>query len=46
MRQLEKFFRNSFSNTDEFDNDGVIDPLDSDPNDPASNSDVLMICLI
>ena len=28
-----------FSNTDDSDNDGVIDPLDSDPNDPASNSD-------
>ena len=28
-----------FSNTKDSDNDGVIDSLDADPNDPASNSD-------
>ena len=28
-----------FSNTNDSDNDGVIDSLDEDPNDPASNSD-------
>ena len=28
-----------FSNTNDSDNDGVIDSLDADPNDPASNSD-------
>lgn len=28
-----------FSNTNDSDNDGVIDSLDVDPNDPASNSD-------
>lgn len=28
-----------FSNTDDSDNDGVIDLFDADPNDPASNSD-------
>ena len=28
-----------FSNTNDTDNDGVIDSLDADPNDPASNSD-------
>ena len=28
-----------FSNTNDSDNDGVIDTLDADPNDPASNSD-------
>jgi len=28
-----------FSNTDDADNDGVIDSLDADPNDPNSNSD-------
>ena len=28
-----------FSNTDDSDNDGVIDSFDADPNDPASNSD-------
>ena len=28
-----------FSNTNDSDNDGVIDSLDADPNDPSSNSD-------
>jgi hypothetical protein len=28
-----------FANTNDTDNDGVIDSLDADPNDPASNSD-------
>ena len=39
-KKLKKYFGNPFfSNTNDSDNDGVIDSLDVDPNDPASNSD-------
>ena len=38
--KVKEVFRNPFfSNTNDSDNDGVIDSLDADPNDPASNSD-------